>query len=54
MAVYTEVPDEGTRAALKRLGDQFGRYEPEAATKPGAPAWKAEAAPCRTSAHAGQ
>jgi hypothetical protein len=25
MEVYTEVPDEVTRAALKRLGDQLGQ-----------------------------
>jgi len=24
MEIYTEVPDEVTRAALKRLGDQLG------------------------------
>jgi integrase len=28
MEVYTEVPDEVTRAALKRLGDQLDRREP--------------------------
>ena len=27
MEVYTEVPDEVTRAALKRLGDQLGRRQ---------------------------
>jgi hypothetical protein len=26
---YTEVPDEVTRAALKRLGDQLGHREPK-------------------------
>jgi hypothetical protein len=25
--VYAEVPDEVTRAALKRLGDQFGHRQ---------------------------
>jgi hypothetical protein len=25
MEIYTEVPDEATRAALKRLGDQLTR-----------------------------
>ena len=27
MEVYTEVPDEVTRAALKRLGDQLGHRQ---------------------------
>ena len=27
MEVYAEVPDEVTRAALKRLGDQFGHRQ---------------------------
>ena len=34
MEIYTEVPDEVTRAALKRLGDQLGRPRAEAPTKP--------------------
>jgi hypothetical protein len=28
MEIYTEVPDEVTRAALKRLGDQLSPHEP--------------------------
>jgi hypothetical protein len=36
MEVYTEVPDEVTRAALKRLGDQLSYHEP------------AQDEPCRT------
>ena len=28
MEVYTEVPDEVTRAALKRLGDQLDPHKP--------------------------
>ena len=29
MEVYTEVPDEVTRAALKSLGDQLGHRQPK-------------------------
>jgi len=28
MEIYTEVPDEVTRAALKRLSDELGQHEP--------------------------
>jgi hypothetical protein len=34
MEIYTEVPDEVTRAALKRLGDQLSGPDQQSAPQP--------------------